>query len=81
MKPSTIIAILSLKLYLSHKRKEDRIRNIILINKINTSFQYGYNKEILKTPRSDKPKNDIWSKSIAEMIEERKISFENSEEN
>jgi len=47
LKPSTIITILALKLYLGHKRNEDRISNIIIINKMNIGYQYGYNKNIL----------------------------------
>lgn len=37
-----MIAILALKLYLGHKRNEDRISKIIEINEKNVAYQYGY---------------------------------------
>jgi len=77
LKPSTIISILALKLYIGHKRKEDKISRIIEINKKNTNYQYEYNEDIIKTPRNKKSKNLIWSDEIAQILENRKIAFEN----
>ena len=57
LKPRMIIAILALKLYLEHKRNEDRISNIIAINKQNVAYQYGYNQSILSMKRLMKPRN------------------------
>ena len=42
LKPSTIITILILKLYLGYMRKDDRIAWIIKINEENTHIQYSY---------------------------------------
>ena len=42
LKPSTIIAILATKLYIGHMRKNDRIANIIKINKAQAEWEYGY---------------------------------------
>lgn len=81
LKPTIIIAILALKLYLSYKRNEDRISNIIMINEMNIAYQYGYNKYILQMKRSMKPTNIIWSNEITQMLEIRKISLHNIEEN
>ena len=47
MKPSTIITVLALKLYLGYRRNEDEIAKQIGINERNTSFKYGYNKNIM----------------------------------
>jgi len=43
LKLSTILAILSLKLYLEHVRAEDRFSRMILINKENATFQNRHN--------------------------------------
>ena len=48
---SIIIVILALKLYVGHKRFNDRISWIIKINKENTAVQYGYSDYLIKTPR------------------------------
>ena len=79
MKPSTIITVLALKLYLGHRRNEDEIAKQIGINKRNASFQYGYNKNIMAIPRKEKPSNGIWSDDIAEMLNNREIEIVNKE--
>ena len=38
MKPTTMITILALKLYLGHKRNEDRISNIISIIEVKAEY-------------------------------------------
>jgi len=50
MKPSTMVAILTLKLYVGYVRAQDRITSIIKINEENTIFQNGYNQNVLKVP-------------------------------
>jgi len=55
MKPSTIITMLALKLYLGHKRQGDTISRKITINEKSASFQYGYGKDIMNIKRRAKP--------------------------
>ena len=69
MKPTTMIAILALKLYIGHKRNDDRVSNIISIIEAKAEYQYGYNQHILYTERIKKPKNIIWSDEIAKIME------------
>ena len=64
----TIIAILSLKLYLGHKRSDNNIRKQISINELNTHFQYGYSKNILEIEEELKPQNKIWSDEIGSRL-------------
>ena len=45
--PVTIIDVLALKLYFGHKRANDRVGNIIQINKDNARLQYGYSESVL----------------------------------
>ena len=79
MKPSTIITVLALKLYLGHRRNEDKIAQQIGINKRNTSFQYGYKRNIMEIFREGKLLRGIWSDDIAEMINKRNIKLINTE--
>ena len=54
MKLSIIIAILAIKLYLGYKRSEDRIAQIIKINKENAQIQYRYKDYSIETQREYK---------------------------
>ena len=47
IKPSIIVLILSLKLYIGHVRAWDRIAKIIKINEENATFQNGYDQHVL----------------------------------
>ena len=61
-------------------RKNDRIAQIIKINKENTHIQYGYSNQILLVPRKYKLEIGIWSHNAGEMLESREISLINKEE-
>ena len=78
MKPSTILTILSLKLYLGHKRHEDIIANQLEVNERNVAFQYGYNKNVLEVKRKLKPNQITWSDEIGERLESRNVVFVNA---
>ena len=78
MKPSTIIDILALKLYVGHKRSNDRIAKIIRINEEEASYQNGFNENVIKTPRNLKLKERIWSDDIGEKLEKRMIEIVNN---
>ena len=80
LKPSTILTILSLKLYLGHRRNQDDISKQIIINEKEAHFQYGYNKEILEIDSKYKPSNQIWSDEIGQRLIDRRIKLCNVEE-
>ena len=80
LKPTTMIAILALKLYLGHKRNKDRISKIIEINEKNVAYQYGYSQKLLDINRTMKPKNVIWSDEIANILQSRGIVLVNVDE-
>jgi len=48
LKPTTVLAILSMKLYVGHMRIEDQISKMIRIIQENEGLQYGYNAQIMK---------------------------------
>jgi len=75
--PRTIVDELSLKLYLGHRRAEDRISNIIQIIEDNARVQYRYSKSIIDVSRNEKPNNITWSDEIQEKIERRGMKLEN----
>ena len=80
LQPSTILTILSLKLYLGHKRKEDEIAKQISINEMNTQFQYGFGNNILDIDHMTKPENKIWSDEIGRRLSERSIKLTNEKQ-
>ena len=79
MKPSTIIDILVLKLYVGHKWLNNRIAKIIRINEEEVSYQNGFNENVIKTPRNLKLKEGIWSDHIGKKLEKRMIKIVNNE--
>lgn len=81
MKPATILAILSLKLYVGHKRHEDIISKQIKVNEKNSMFQYGFSKNILQVKSELKPKQLTWSDEIADRLISRNIKFVNTDLN
>ena len=66
LKPSMILTVLLLKLYLGYRRNDDYIAKQISINKRNAIFQYGYNNSILKVDSQVKPDKIMWSDEIAD---------------
>ena len=56
---STIMTILSLKLYIGHLRYGDEVSKQICINERNAQFQYGFSSEILRIEDKWKPENKI----------------------
>ena len=77
LKPTTIMTILSLKLYLGHLRFEDEVSKQIRVNESNAQFQYGFSDDILCTEDKQKPANKTWSDEIAQRLHTRKITVEN----
>ena len=69
-----------MKLYLGYKRQGDTVSRKIEINEKNAAFQYGYNKGIMSTNQTAKPKKGIWSDDVAEIILKREISVQNMNE-
>ena len=59
MKPLTIIALLSLKLYLGHRRNKDQTAKQIKIYKRNASFQCRCNENIIEIYREVKSKEIV----------------------
>ena len=55
--PRTIIDELAMKLYLGHRRADDRISNIIQIIEDNARVQYGYSSSPMEVSRIEKPRN------------------------
>ena len=80
LQPSTIIAMLSLKLYFGHKRYQDNIGRQIGINEINAQHQCGYRNDILKIKEEFKPNNKIWSDEIGSRLMHRAIKIVNGKE-
>ena len=80
LQPSIIIGILSLKLYLGHKRRDDNIGKKISINEVNAHFQYGYSKNILEIEDGLKPQNKIWSDEIGSRLLNRNIAVINAKQ-
>ena len=74
LKPSTIIAILAMKLYIGHKRANDRIANIIQINEEHAEWQYGINSNILNISSSNKFNQIIWNDEIGEILKTRNMT-------
>ena len=62
--PRTIIDALALKLYLGHKRANDRIAKVTQINEDNARIQYRFSKSLLEVNRKVKPNKIIWSNEI-----------------
>ena len=54
LKPSTIIAIVAMKLCIGYKRTNNRIENMIQINKEHAEWQYRFNNNILKVSSDNK---------------------------
>ena len=79
MKPTMMIAILALKLYLGNKRLEMNVRKMININKKIAYFQYRYKTHLIIILRKHKPKNIIWSNKIGSILHNRKIELLNTE--
>ena len=77
MKPSTIIAMLALKLYAGHKRQEDVVSKKMVINERNIAWQHGYSKGILEISRDHKPKKVMWSDDVSCMMQKRDIKIVN----
>ena len=75
--PRTIIDELSMKLYLGHRRADDRISKIIQIIEDNARVQYGYSNSPIDVNRIEKPDNIIWSDEIQEKITRRGLKIEN----
>ena len=48
LKPTTVLAILSMKLYVGHMRMEDQMSKMIRIIQENEGLQYGYNAQIME---------------------------------
>jgi len=69
MKPTTIIDMLALKLYIGYKRLNDRIAKIIRITEEDATYQNGYNEHLIKTPRKFKLKEGIWSDGVGGKLE------------
>ena len=59
LKPTTIIAILVMKLYFRHHRKTDYIVHIININEERAEVEYGYSLSIIETKNLQKLKRLI----------------------
>ena len=78
MKPSSILTILSLKLYLGHKRHEDIIANQLEVNERNVAFQHRYNKNVFEVKRKLKPNQITWSDEVGEGLESRNIVLVNA---
>ena len=49
IKPSMVITIQTLKLYISYQRIEDKIVQFICINNENIFIQRGYNTDLIET--------------------------------
>ena len=47
--PRTIMSILSLKLCLSHQRRETRVSRLIEINEDNTRLHYGFSESVAES--------------------------------
>ena len=62
--PRTIIDELSMKLYLGHRRADDRISKIIQIIEDNARVQYRYSNSPIDVNRIEKPDNITWSDKI-----------------
>jgi len=78
LKPSTILTILSLKLYLGHRRNNNYIAKQISINERNAMFEYGHNNSILKVDSRVKPDKIIWSNEIVDRLLKQKIELINT---
>ena len=75
--PRTIIDALALKLYLGHKRADDRIAKVIQINEDNARIQYGYSKSLMDVDRKVKPNKIIWSDKIQQKLSRRNLEIIN----
>jgi len=80
IKPSTMILILSMRLYAGHVRAGDRISNIIRINKENAMFQNAYSSNVLKAPERDDKEVATWSEEIGWELQKRGIEIINNQE-
>ena len=80
IKPSTMILILSMRLYAGHVRAGDRISNIIRINEENAMFQNGYSSNVLKAPERDDKEVATWSEEIGWELQKRGIEIINNQE-
>ena len=65
LKPTTIIAVLALKLCAGHLRNEDEVSKLIILNEKNVQFQHRCRKEITETNCKLKPKQKVQSDEIA----------------
>ena len=77
MSPSTILNILALKLYVSHKRGETEVSKMIRINEENISLYYGFSKSAIDPSLDWKPVINSWSDEIRLMLRSRKLEIVN----
>ena len=78
LKPTTILAILALKLYVGHKRLNTKISRMITINEQMQHLQNGYNIHPIETPEELKIKQKTWSDEIGSIIRSRNLKFANN---
>jgi len=65
-------------MYIGHKRKNDRLSNIININEEMAEIEYGYSSSIIQTSERYKTNRMTWSDEIGETLIERKIEITNT---
>jgi len=75
--PSTIVDILSVKLYMGHQRMNSRVSKMIQINEDNVKASYGYSKSVMETKRKYKPNEITWNDEIQVKLEKRQLTIHN----
>jgi len=75
LKPTTIIAILAMKLCIGHMRMNDRIATILTINEEQAEWEYGYNTNIHQINSEYKFNKLTWNDEIGEMLRSRKMKI------
>ena len=77
MKPSTILAVLALQLYVGHQRMQDPTSIMIQLIIDNESIQLGYTDNIMNVEEQYKIEATTWCDEVAEVLISREIKIVN----
>ena len=78
MKPSTIIDILNLKLYIDYNRQQSRLSQLIKVNEEVAFIHNGVNKSLIEMEKEHRYWNETWTDRIVDILVERDIKIINS---